>query len=101
MLPGPSGRAPDPEEPSDGFSYLPFRAEFEWGGRESSPYKSAAPDSRVPPFRGVRRVELVGRSGEPTRSDLRYFEVEAGGHTSRERHVHPHIIIGARGKDVW
>ncbi|MCY4454426.1 MAG: RuBisCO large subunit C-terminal-like domain-containing protein [Immundisolibacterales bacterium] len=88
----------DAEEPSDGFSYLPFRAEFEWGGRESSPYKSAAPDSRVPPFRGVRRVELVGRSGEPSRSDLRYFEVEAGGHTSRERHVHPHIIIGARGE---
>ena len=40
----------------------------------------------------------MGRFGETTRSDLRYFEVEAGGHTSRERHVHSHIIIGARGE---
>ena len=85
------------EEPPAGPVFLPFRPGFEWGGRESSPYKTAA-DSDPAPFRGVRRVELVGRFEEPTRSDLRYFEVEAGGHTSRERHVHPHVIIGARGE---
>ena len=78
--------------------FLPFRPEYEWDGRESSPYKTAAPGSDASAFRGVRRVELVGRFGEPARSDLRYFEVEAGGHTSRERHVHSHIIIGARGE---
>ena len=89
---------PGGEEPRDGVAHLPFCAEFEWEGRESSPYKTAAPDAPVPPFRGVRRVELVGRFGEPTRSDLRYFEVQAGGHTSRERHVHAHIIIAARGE---
>ena len=86
------------EEPLAGPELLPFRPEFEWGGRESAPYRTAAADSDPAPFRGVRRVELVGRFGEPTRSDLRYFEVEAGGHTSRERHVHSHIIIGARGE---
>ena len=86
------------EEPPAESEFLPFRPGYEWGGRESSPYKTAAADSHAPPFRGVRRVELVGRFGEPTRSDLRYFEVEAGGHTSRERHVHSHIIIGARGE---
>ena len=86
------------EEPADRPEHLPFRPGYEWGGRESSPYKTAALDSDVPAFRGVRRVELVGRFGEPTRTDLRYFEVEAGGHTSRERHVHSHIIIGARGE---
>ena len=86
------------EEPPAESEFLPFRPGYEWGGRESSPYKTAAADSHAPRFRGVRRVELVGRFGEPTRSDLRYFEVEAGGNTSRERHVHSHIIIGARGE---
>ena len=86
------------EEPPAGPEFLPFRPGYEWAGRESSPYKTAAADSDLAPFRGVRRVELVGRFGESTRSDLRYFEVEAGGHTSRERHVHSHIIIGARGE---
>ena len=85
------------EEPPADPVFLPFRPGFEWGGRESSPYRTAV-DSDPAPFRGVRRVELVGRFGEPTRSDLRYFEVEAGGHTSRERHVHSHIVIGARGE---
>ena len=81
-------------------TFLAFRPEFDWEGRSSSPYrtKSAAGDPDAAPFRGVRRVELVGRFGEPTRSDLRYFEVEPGGHTSHERHVHPHIIIGVRGE---
>ena len=78
--------------------FLPFLDGYEWAGRPSSPYKSTEPASGRPSFQGVRRVELVGRFGEPTRSDLRYFEVEAGGHTSRERHVHAHIIIGARGE---
>ena len=81
-------------------AFLPFRPGFDWEGRSSSPYrtKGAAGNPDAPPFRGVRRVELVGRFGEPTRTDLRYFEVEPGGHTSHERHAHPHIIIGARGE---
>lgn len=87
------------EEAPAGPEFLPFRPGFEWEGRESSPYRTApAAGSDSAPFRGVRRVELVGRFGEPTRSDLRYFEVEAGGRTSRERHVHSHVIIGARGE---
>ena len=86
------------EESPPAPAFLPFRPEFEWGGRESSPYRTAAAGPDPAAFRAVRRVELVGRFGEPTRSDLRYFEVEAGGHTSRERHVHSHIIIGARGE---
>ena len=48
----------------------------------------------------MRRVELVGKYGEQTRADLRYFEVEPGGFSSHEKHVHTHIIIGARGTGV-
>lgn len=69
---------------------------YEWEDRPSTRYKD---DDRLP-FRGVRRVELVGPHGERTAFHLRYFEVEPGGHTSREKHVHTHTIIGARGRGV-
>ncbi len=75
---------------------LAFRRDWNWEGRDSSPYKDAGDLA----FRGVRRVELVGKFGERTRSDLRYFEVEPGGHTSLEKHVHTHVVIGARGEGV-
>lgn len=103
-----------PGEPPQPATCLPFRPGFEWEGRESAPYKTAGGPGAdagadaagtaaggadaVPAFRGVRRVELVGRFGEPTRTELRYFEVAPGGHTSHERHAHPHVIIGARGE---
>lgn len=75
---------------------LAFLGEGQWEGRTSSPYK----DARDLAFRGVRRVELVGKFGERTRCDLRYFEVEPGGFTSLERHLHTHLVIGARGEGV-
>lgn len=75
---------------------LAFRRDWNWEGRDSSPYKDAGDLA----FRGVRRVELVGKFGERTRCDLRYFEVEPGGHTSLEKHVHTHVVIGARGEGV-
>jgi len=73
--------------------HLAFQPDFQWSNRESTPYKDA--DDLA--FKGVRRVELVGRFGEHTRCDLRYFEVEPGGFTSLEKHLHTHIVIGARG----
>ncbi|HEY5701223.1 MAG TPA: RuBisCO large subunit C-terminal-like domain-containing protein [Gammaproteobacteria bacterium] len=76
--------------------YFPFLEGFQWQGRESTPYKDAGDLA----FKGVRRVELVGKFGERTSCDLRYFEVEPGGHTSREKHLHTHIVIGARGEAV-
>lgn len=75
---------------------LAFRQDWNWEGRDSSPYKDAGDLA----FQGVRRVELVGKFGERTRYDLRYFEVEPGGHTSLEKHLHTHVVIGARGEGV-
>ena len=75
---------------------LTFNEDFEWKSRPSSPYKDASDDS----FRGVRRVELVGKYGERTNTDLRYFEIEPGGYSSREHHQHTHVVIGARGQGV-
>ena len=76
--------------------HLKFEQGFQWSNRQSTPYKDA--DDRA--FKGVRRVELVGKFGERTRCDLRYFEVEPGGFTSLEKHLHTHIVIGARGTGV-
>lgn len=76
--------------------HFAFREGFEWAGRPSSPYKDAGDLA----FKGVRRVELVGKHGERTNADLRYFEVEPGGYSSREKHLHTHIIIAARGRGV-
>ena len=75
---------------------LEHRPGFEWSGRPSSSYK----DAQDLAFKGVRRVELAGRFGERTRTDLRYFEIEPGGYSSLEKHLHTHIVIGARGRGV-
>ena len=79
---------------------LAHRPGFEWNGRPSSAYKDARDLAEGLAFKGVRRVELVGRFGEPTRTDLRYFEIEPGGYSSLEKHLHTHIVIGARGRGV-
>lgn len=75
---------------------LPVAEDFHWAGREDQRYKS----TQALPFRGVRRVELVGKQGEPCHFELRYFELEPGGYTSLEKHLHTHVLIGARGRGV-
>ena len=93
---------PLPEPPADARAprVLAHRPGFEWSGRPGTAYKDAGGLARDPDFRGVRRVELVGRFGERTRTDLRYFEIEPGGYSSLEKHLHTHIVIGARGRGV-
>jgi len=91
---------PRAETEASGPRRLAFR-DWSWEARPGSPYKSSGSGGASRRnFRDVRRVELVGRFGERTRCDLRYFEVAPGGYTSLERHVHTHIAIGARGEGV-
>jgi ribulose-bisphosphate carboxylase large chain len=90
-----------PTDPRDALAeavvrHLKFEDGFQWSNRESTPYKNANDLA----YKGVRRVELVGKFGERTRCDLRYFEVAPGGFTSLEKHLHTHIVIGARGTGV-
>lgn len=73
---------------------LPFLSTFEWEHRPATEYKA----SQELPFQGVKRIELIGKAGERTAFDLRYFELEAGGYTSHEKHVHTHTIITVRGE---
>lgn len=76
-------------------SILPVK-DFRWEGRAPQEYKS---DNQFT-FKGVSRIELIGKSGEKTKFDLRYFELEPGGFSSFEKHVHEHVIIAAQGKGV-
>lgn len=74
---------------------LTFRG-YRWDGRSPIAYK---PEGDAD-FLGISRQELAGKFGEHTRFDLRYFEIEPGGYSTLEKHVHEHVIIGARGSGV-
>jgi ribulose-bisphosphate carboxylase large chain len=71
-------------------------ADFRWEGRAREEYKTPGEFD----FSGVSRQELTGRFGERTAFDLRYFEIEPGGYSSLEKHLHEHVIIGVRGRGV-
>lgn len=71
---------------------------FRWEGVEVRPYKPD-PDSAVPAtFRSLSRQVLFDR--EEMASQVRFFDVEPGGHTTLERHGHAHavIVLGGRGR---
>jgi len=99
VFPGQTTPVAVPELPPRA-TVLRFRPDYTWQSRPSSEYKSDDDPRFGNAFRDVKRVELVGQHGERTGSDLRYFEVGPGGFTSRERHIHSHIIVGARGEGV-
>ncbi len=44
------------------------------------------------------RQELIGKFGESTAFDVRYFELAPGGYSSREKHFHTHVVIPVRGQ---
>lgn len=66
--------------------------EFRWEGVALQPYKEPPEMSR----RATRQVLFDGEYGSA--AQLRYFEIEAGGHTTLERHEHPHAVIVLRGR---
>jgi ribulose-bisphosphate carboxylase large chain len=78
--------------------HLVFQPDFRWRGRTPSQYKNA--DAKTLPFKEVVRHELLGRSGERTSFELRYFEIAPGGFSSREKHLHAHAIVALRGEGL-
>jgi quercetin dioxygenase-like cupin family protein len=64
--------------------------DFRWEGVEPRAYKEAAGD-----FRGVVRHALF-RGGEGA-FEVRYFELEPGGYSSLEKHLHVHFVVALRG----
>ncbi|HYL54435.1 MAG TPA: cupin domain-containing protein [Gemmatimonadales bacterium] len=72
---------------------LKFRS-YGWDGVPVREYKTG--DA---PYRGVTRQTLLGEgTGEEPFSFLtRYFEIEPGGYSTLERHLHPHAVVVIRG----
>ena len=64
---------------------------FRWEGIAVSAYKTNGTH-----FSGITR-QLLFDGGEGLGCQLRYFELEPGGHSSLERHRHEHAIMVIRG----
>lgn len=71
-------------------------AKFSWQGAADEPYKSDSAAS----WEGIRRVTLLGPRQHGMDFHVRYFEVAPGGHSSREKHEHEHVVIGWRGQGI-
>jgi len=73
---------------------LKFRS-FRWDGVPAREYKSGDV-----PYRDVTRQTLLGEGAgeEPFSFITRYFEIEAGGYSTLERHQHPHAVVVIRGR---
>ena len=86
---------PTPPGAPDGASPSPVRKArdaFRWDGVDVTRYK----DAGSAPFRDVTRqvlFDVPGMAGE-----WRYFEVAPGGHSTLERHAHPHAVMVLRGR---
>ena len=52
------------------------------------------------PFRDITRRTLMGDAPGEAELDflVRYFEVQAGGYSTLERHQHPHAVVILRGR---
>lgn len=52
------------------------------------------------PFRDISRRTLLGDGEGESALDflVRYFEVQAGGYSTLERHQHPHAVVILRGR---
>lgn len=65
---------------------------FRWDGVDHLPYKEEA----AAPFRNISRQILF--SDARLQGELRYFEIEAGGFSTLERHEHMHAVLVLRGR---
>jgi len=70
-------------------------AGFRWQGVEVREYKADGA-----PYKDVTRQTLLGEGeGEADLNFItRYFEIQAGGYSTLERHRHPHAVVVIRGR---
>jgi quercetin dioxygenase-like cupin family protein len=65
---------------------------FRWEGVEPLAYK----DEGSAPFKAITRQVLFQRP--ELECELRYFEMQPGGHSTLERHEHAHAVMIFRGR---
>jgi quercetin dioxygenase-like cupin family protein len=69
-----------------------FHSDYQWDGVVRQPYKQDG----TAPFRDISRQVLFD---EPDMGcELRYFEMDTGGHSTLERHEHAHAVMILRGR---
>lgn len=71
--------------------FAPSGNDYRWTAVELQRYK----EEGAARFRDVTRQTLFRRPD--MRGELRYFEVAPGGHSTLERHEHPHAVMVLRG----
>lgn len=72
-------------------AFRPTQDGFRWDGVTHMPYKQDG----AAPFKDISRQVLFE---EPSLScQLRYFEMDAGGYSTLERHEHAHAVMILRG----
>jgi quercetin dioxygenase-like cupin family protein len=68
-----------------------FHPDYRWDDVARMPYK----DDGAAPFKAISRQVLFHEAA--LGCDLRYFEMEAGGYSTLERHEHAHAVMILRG----
>ena len=70
--------------------------DFRWEGRAPEENKS----DKLLHLKKSAEPNWSENQAKKTKFDLRYFELEPGGFSSFEKHVHEHVIIAARGNGI-
>jgi mannose-6-phosphate isomerase-like protein (cupin superfamily) len=68
-----------------------FREDYRWNGVAHLPYK----EDGAAPFKAISRQVLFAEAA--LGCELRYFEMDAGGFSTLERHEHMHAVMILRG----
>jgi quercetin dioxygenase-like cupin family protein len=69
-----------------------FHPDYRWDGVACVPYK----EEGSAPFKAISRQVLFDEAA--LGCELRYFEMEAGGYSTLERHEHMHAVMILRGR---
>lgn len=72
-------------------NFRPARDDFRWDGVAHQPYKQDG----AAPFKDISRQVLFHEAA--LGCELRYFEMDAGGYSTLERHEHAHAVMILRG----
>jgi quercetin dioxygenase-like cupin family protein len=75
----------------DASGFRPAQGGFRWDGVELLAYK----EDNAAPFKAITRQVLF--QGPALGCELRYFEMQPGGHSTLERHEHVHAVMIFRG----
>jgi quercetin dioxygenase-like cupin family protein len=79
----------DNEQPPN---FRPSHGAFRWDGVAYQPYKQEG----EAPFKDISRQTLF--HDDSLTCELRYFEMDANGYSSLERHEHAHAVMILRGR---